>query len=68
MIFLHKTFDFQKQNMSNVAVDGIPLKWYKRNLHNTYGLSERNGKFYSMRFFLSDIDEVDTVLEIYWGK
>ena len=37
--FLGDIYDFYKQKMWNVAVDGMPLKWYKR--YNTYGLSEK---------------------------
>ena len=39
--FLGDINDFYKQTMWTVAVTGLPLKWYKQDWYNTYGLSEK---------------------------
>ena len=36
--FLGGSFDFYKQNMWNVSVDGMPLKWCKQYWYISYGL------------------------------
>ena len=52
--FLGDIYDFYKQTMWNVAVTGMPLKWYKQDWYNTYGLSEKlKGFTVCVSFFLS---------------
>ena len=51
--FLGDISDFYKHTMWNVAVDGMPLKRYKRNWHDTYGLSENWKVLLYAFFFLS---------------
>ena len=48
-------YDFFEQTMWNAAVNGVLLKWYKRNWYNTYGLSEQMKSFTVCVSFLSGI-------------
>ena len=43
--FFGDIFDFYKQKMRNIAVDGMPLKWCKRNWYNAHGLSDKSKSF-----------------------
>ena len=60
--FLDDIFHFKKQKMWNVAVDGMPLNWFKPNQYNTYGLSDRCSSWW---YAFTDLNQTGITLTVY---